>query len=114
MVWLHRWPIPVGRRGVISSFKWFLHALLHVEEGGRGSAACAFHSAIYLPLHIFIGFLGGGVCHQAAEPHQHDRYAKLLPQPLRLYRQSLALTYSALFFMPSWRIFDLIIILLSL
>ncbi len=24
MAWLHRSPIPVGRRGVISSFKWFL------------------------------------------------------------------------------------------
>ncbi len=34
MVWLHRSPISVGRRGVIFSFKWFLPALLHVEEGG--------------------------------------------------------------------------------
>jgi hypothetical protein len=33
-VWLKYSPIPVGRRGVISSFKWFLPAFLRVEEGG--------------------------------------------------------------------------------
>ncbi len=38
MVWLHLWPIPVGRKGVISSFKWFLPALLHIEKGERGWA----------------------------------------------------------------------------
>ncbi len=30
----------LGRRGVISSFKWFLSAFPRVEEGGRGSAPC--------------------------------------------------------------------------
>ncbi len=34
MVWLNRSPIPVGRRGVISSFKWFLHAF--ATRWGRG------------------------------------------------------------------------------
>ncbi len=34
MVWLHRSPIPVGRRGVISSFKWFLPAI--ATRRGRG------------------------------------------------------------------------------
>ncbi len=34
MVWLNRSPIPVGRRGVISLFKWFLPAFPRVEEGG--------------------------------------------------------------------------------
>ncbi len=34
MVWLNRSPIPVGRRGVISSFKWFLPAFPR-EGGGR-------------------------------------------------------------------------------
>ncbi len=38
MVWLNRSPIPVGRRGVISSFKWFPPAFPRVEEGVRGSA----------------------------------------------------------------------------
>ncbi len=37
MVWLNLSPIPVGRRGVISSYKW---CLLHVEEGRRESAPC--------------------------------------------------------------------------
>ncbi len=37
MVWLYRSPIPVGRRRVISSLKWFLPASLHVfERGGEG------------------------------------------------------------------------------
>ncbi len=40
MVWLHRSPIPVGRRGEISSFKLFLPAFPHLEEGGWGSAPC--------------------------------------------------------------------------
>ncbi len=39
MVWLYRWlycsPIPVGRRGVISSFKWFLPAFA-TRRRGRG------------------------------------------------------------------------------
>ena len=34
MVWLYRSPIPVGRRGVISSIKLFLPAFHRVEEGG--------------------------------------------------------------------------------
>ncbi len=34
MVWLHRSPIPVGRKGVISSFKLFLTAFPRVEERG--------------------------------------------------------------------------------
>ncbi len=36
MVWLYRSPIPVERSGVISLFKWFLHAFPRVEEGGGG------------------------------------------------------------------------------
>jgi hypothetical protein len=34
MVWLHRSPIPVGRRGVIPSFKLFLPAF--AARRGRG------------------------------------------------------------------------------
>jgi hypothetical protein len=34
MVWLYRSPIPVGRRGVISSFKDFYLPWLRVEGGG--------------------------------------------------------------------------------
>jgi hypothetical protein len=36
MVWLHRSPIPVRRRGVISSFKLFLLAFATRKGGGRG------------------------------------------------------------------------------
>ncbi len=36
MVWLNRSPIPVGRREVISSFKWFLPAFPRVQEWGVG------------------------------------------------------------------------------
>ncbi len=39
MAWLYCSPISVGRRGVISLFKWFLPAFPRVEEGG-GSASC--------------------------------------------------------------------------
>ncbi len=39
MVWLNRSRIPVGRRGVISLFQWFLPAFPRVEGGG-GSAPC--------------------------------------------------------------------------
>jgi hypothetical protein len=43
MVWLSLSPIPVGRRGVISSFKWFFYlSSLHVEERGRESAPCDY------------------------------------------------------------------------
>ncbi len=46
MVWLKRSPIPVGRRWVISSFKWFFYlSSLHVEEGGGGSAPYAPYSS---------------------------------------------------------------------
>ncbi len=39
MVWIHRSPIQVGRRGVISSFKtWFLPAFATRRGRGRGSA----------------------------------------------------------------------------
>ncbi len=39
MVWLYRSPIPVRRRGVISSFKWFLPAFAtRRERGGRVGA----------------------------------------------------------------------------
>ncbi len=34
MVWLYHSPIPVGWRGVIYSFKWFLPALTGLEDGG--------------------------------------------------------------------------------
>ncbi len=34
VAWLYCSPIPVGRRGVISLFKWFLPAFPRVEEGG--------------------------------------------------------------------------------
>ncbi len=35
MVWQYRSPILVGRRGIISSFKWFLPAVaMRLEEGG--------------------------------------------------------------------------------
>ncbi len=36
--------------GVISTFKWFLPALLHGEEVGRGSAPCGFHRDFPPPL----------------------------------------------------------------
>ncbi len=36
MVWLYHSPIPVGRRGVIYLFKWFLPAVAGLEEGGAG------------------------------------------------------------------------------
>ena len=39
MVLLYRSPIPVGRKGVISSFKLFLPAFPRIERG-RGSAPC--------------------------------------------------------------------------
>jgi len=38
MIWLYLSPIPVGRRGAICAFKWFLPAFATSEEGGRGSA----------------------------------------------------------------------------
>ncbi len=38
MVWPYRSPIPVGRRGVISSFNWFLPAVATYRGGG--SAPC--------------------------------------------------------------------------
>ncbi len=39
MFWLHTFLAnPSGERGVISSFTWFLPALQHEEEGGKGSA----------------------------------------------------------------------------
>ncbi len=48
MVWLNRLPIPVGRRGVIYSFKWFLPAFAALrgrwEEGG--SAPCCRSSPL--------------------------------------------------------------------
>jgi hypothetical protein len=47
MVWLYRSPIPVGRRGVISSFKWFLPPSLRVEGGG-GSAPCVRKTVLTL------------------------------------------------------------------
>ncbi len=40
MVWLYRSPTPVVRRGVISSFRWFLPAFAALKERGRGSASC--------------------------------------------------------------------------
>ncbi len=36
----------MGRRGVISSFKLFLPALLHVEEGRQRSAPCSSHPGL--------------------------------------------------------------------
>ncbi len=44
MVWLYRLPIPVGRRGVISSDKWFLPAFPRLGEGGGGRhpVQCAY------------------------------------------------------------------------
>ncbi len=39
MVWQYRSPIPVGKRGVISSLKWFLPAVA-MCKGGGGSAPC--------------------------------------------------------------------------
>ncbi len=38
MIWLYLSPIPVGRRGAICSFKWFLPAFATLEEGVRWSA----------------------------------------------------------------------------
>jgi hypothetical protein len=42
-VWLYRSPIPVGRRGVLYLFKWFLPAFAAPKVGGGGSqsAPCA-------------------------------------------------------------------------
>ncbi len=36
MVWQYLSPIPVGRRGVISSFKWFLPAVATCRGSGKG------------------------------------------------------------------------------
>jgi hypothetical protein len=48
MGWLYRSPIPVGRRGVISSLKWFLPAFATCRGREEG-----FRSFQYAPLHIF-------------------------------------------------------------
>ncbi len=41
LAWLNLSPIPVGRRGVISSFKWFLPVFATHRGGGGESAPCA-------------------------------------------------------------------------
>ncbi len=47
MVWLYHSPIPVGRRGIISSFKWFLPAFATRRGRGRGvRSTCLQHSGI--------------------------------------------------------------------
>ncbi len=54
MVWLHPSPIPVGRRGVISLFKWFLHAVATCRGGGVGTLwlhASPFDATPPRPLH---------------------------------------------------------------
>ncbi len=54
MVWQHRSAIPVGRRGVISLFKWFLPAVATCSGRGGGSTPCGFHQTIqYCILKIF-------------------------------------------------------------
>ncbi len=44
MVWLYRWPIPVGKRGIISSFKWFLPAFPNCRKGGRVGTLCVLYT----------------------------------------------------------------------
>ncbi len=56
MVWLYRSPIPVGRRGVISSVKCFLPAFATLEEKGGGeeeSAPCSINTLPFPPQHCF-------------------------------------------------------------
>ncbi len=48
MVWLYHSPIPVGSRGVINLFKWFLLAVTGLEEGGRVSAPCGHLPDLYI------------------------------------------------------------------
>ncbi len=47
MVWQNISPIPVGRRGVISSFKWFLPVFASRRGRGRESAPCVLKSASF-------------------------------------------------------------------
>jgi len=50
MVWLNLSPIPVGRRGVISSLKWFLPVFAtHGGRGGIGTlwSKCVLHYGIW-------------------------------------------------------------------
>jgi hypothetical protein len=46
MVWLYWLPIPVGRRGVFYSFKWFLPAFAALREGGGMSTLWVCHVII--------------------------------------------------------------------
>ncbi len=59
-VWQYLSPIPVGRRGVISSFKWFLPAVLTCRGKGEGSAPCAHgpFCCCYAKLSLLSSFLG--------------------------------------------------------
>ncbi len=42
MVWIYGSPIPMERRGLISSFKLYLPSFPRLEEGGLGSAPCGW------------------------------------------------------------------------
>ncbi len=55
MVWLNLPPIAVGRRGVISSFKWFLPVF--ATRRGRGEGVCAFWERQVV---VSLSLLGGG------------------------------------------------------
>ncbi len=59
MVWLYRSPILVWRRGVISSFKWFLPAFALRRRGGgeRVSTLCLLH---WPCRYFFTIWTGGG------------------------------------------------------
>jgi hypothetical protein len=67
MVWLHHSPIPIGRSGVISSFKWFLPAFATRRWRGRGSAPfgiilkCLYFFQ-YTPYYLSLSILRQSFC----------------------------------------------------
>jgi hypothetical protein len=55
MVWLYRSHIPVGRKGVISTFNYFIHAfVVCVCVGGGGSAPCGVDLVAHVSLICFV------------------------------------------------------------
>ncbi len=52
MVWIYRSPIPVVRRGVFYSSKWFLPAFAALRGRGRGSAPCGHRPQLLRSSHF--------------------------------------------------------------